>query len=123
MSVQSRAEATYRDLRTDPEVSHASAMITALQLQANTGATQAELDVMADHLMSLTDPARRWYAGQLPTFEEIRARAYGEIGDVLDTLRSDWLPGHGPTGTQADALADARELLAQAKTALNRAAR
>jgi hypothetical protein len=63
-----------------------------------------------------------WYDGDLPTVEEIRARAYREIGDTLDTLRSDWLPGHGPTDDQADALDQARDLLAQAKQALNRAA-
>lgn len=66
---------------------------------------------------------RSWYAGELPTFEEIRAEAYGEIGDVLDTLRSDWLPGRGPDDDQADALAEARRLLIAAKEALNRAAR
>lgn len=63
-----------------------------------------------------------WYAGELPTFEEIRRRAFGEIGDVLDTLRSDWLPGHGPDDDQADALHEARRLLADAKAALDRAA-
>jgi hypothetical protein len=64
-----------------------------------------------------------WQANTLPTVEEIRARAYAEIGDVLDTLRSDWLSGHGPDDAQSGALADVRDLLTQAKYALGRAAR
>ncbi len=64
-----------------------------------------------------------WHARALPTVEEIRARAHAEIGDVLDTLRSDCLPGHGPNDAQSNTLADVRDLLAQAKYALSRAAR
>lgn len=63
-----------------------------------------------------------WPARTRPTVEEIRARAYAEIGDVLDTLRSDWLPGHGPNDAQSRALADVRDLLTRAKYALSRAA-
>ena len=59
---------------------------------------------------------------QLPTFEDIRQDAYRELGDVQDGLRSDWRPGAGPTQAQARALADAKEHIAQAKAALNRAA-
>lgn len=67
--------------------------------------------------------SRRWYSGVLPTFEEIRAEAYRVLGDAQDVLLSDWLPGAGPTDSQADALRDARLALADAKSALNDAAR
>ena len=56
----------------------------------------------------------------LPSFEEIRASAYAGIGDIQDSLRSDWLPGTA-TREQADELAEARRHLAAAKDALNRA--
>ena len=59
---------------------------------------------------------------ELPTFDDIRRRAYRELGDVLDTLRSDWRPGTGPTSTQATARHEAFGHLAQAKAALDRAA-
>lgn len=56
---------------------------------------------------------------ELPTFHQIRDRAYALLGDVQDELRSDWRPGTGPTKQQGEA----RELVAQAKNVLNRAAR
>jgi hypothetical protein len=66
-------------------------------------------------------PVTRWYAGDLPTVEEIRSHAFGQVGDVLDTLRSDWQDG--PTVDQAAALAEARRALEAAQAALDRAAR
>lgn len=59
----------------------------------------------------------------LPTFEEIRRNAHGELGDVLDGLRSDCAPGKGPTDTQADALQQARAHIALARQKLDQAAR
>jgi hypothetical protein len=59
----------------------------------------------------------------LPTFEQIRARAYGVLGDAEDWLRSDWRPGTGPTRPAAAALQRARVCIARAKAALNDAAR
>lgn len=59
----------------------------------------------------------------LPTFEQTRREAHGQLGDVEDTLRSDWAPGTGPTAAQADAAAEARKYIALAKAALDRAAR
>ena len=59
----------------------------------------------------------------LPTFHDIRDRAYAALGDVQDELRSDWRAGHGPTPAQREALNKARKLIAQAKDALNEAAR
>ena len=59
----------------------------------------------------------------LPTFHEIRNTAYAALGDVQDELRSDWRSGTGPTPDQRAALDEARKLIAQAKTALNKAAR
>ncbi|MGL5826650.1 MAG: hypothetical protein ACRCYU_17840 [Nocardioides sp.] len=58
----------------------------------------------------------------LPTFEDIRRRAHGLLGDVEDELRSDWRHGTGPTRYQANAAIEARELIAQARAALDRAA-
>jgi hypothetical protein len=57
----------------------------------------------------------------LPTFEDIRARAYAVLGDAADWLRSDWRPGTGPTTEAARAVADARAAISTAKAALNRA--
>lgn len=45
------------------------------------------------------------------------------LGDVEDELRSDWREGNGPDREQAEALRDALQAIAQAKAALNRAAR
>lgn len=59
---------------------------------------------------------------RLPTFEEIRVRAYGLLGDAEDVLRSDWRPDAGPSRAQALAMHAARKHIAAAKTALNRAA-
>lgn len=58
----------------------------------------------------------------LPSFEDMRAAAYAELGDVEDGLRSDWAPGTGPTSKQAAYLRDARVHIARAKTSLDRAA-
>lgn len=83
-----------------------------------------ETQAMAEGwLRPLAGDDRSWDVGLLPTFEEIRAEAYRQIGDVLDTLRSDWLPGTGPDDDQASALAETRRALVAAKDALNRAAR
>lgn len=59
----------------------------------------------------------------LPTFEQIRRTAHGELGDVEDLLRSDWASGRGPTDGQADALTEVRQHIAAAKAALDRAGR
>lgn len=59
---------------------------------------------------------------ELPTFEEMRQRAYVLLGDAEDELRSDWRTGTGPTPEQGRAARGPRELIAQAKAALNRAA-
>lgn len=59
----------------------------------------------------------------LPTFEEMRRNAHRLLGDAQDELRSDWRPGAGPTDEQADAVALARQYIAKAKAALDRAAR
>lgn len=59
----------------------------------------------------------------LPSFEEMRHRAFSLLGDAEDELRSDWRPGTGPTVDQGRAAAEARKLIAQAKQALDRAAR
>jgi hypothetical protein len=58
----------------------------------------------------------------LPTFNEMRSNAYAMLGDVEDELRSDWREGSGPNRGQAEALREARQAIAQAKEALNRAA-
>jgi hypothetical protein len=62
-------------------------------------------------------------AEQLPTFEEMRQRAFALLGDAEDELRSDWRPGTGPTPEQGHAAGEAKQAIAQAKAALNRAAR
>lgn len=58
----------------------------------------------------------------LPTFEDIRLEAYKSLGDAQDWLRSDWRSGTGPTAEQGAAAREARQLIAQAKDALNLAA-
>ena len=60
-------------------------------------------------------------AEELPTFDEIRSKAFAMLGDVEDELRSDWRAGAGPSSEQAEALPDARRAIAQAKAALDRA--
>jgi hypothetical protein len=59
----------------------------------------------------------------LPTFEQTRREAHGQLGDVQDTLRSDWAPGAGPTDAQATALQEAGRYIALAKAALDKAGR
>lgn len=59
----------------------------------------------------------------LPTFEDMRRRAFAKLGDVEDELRSDWRSGTGPTTAQAKAAQEARLHIVKAKNALNRAAR
>ena len=59
----------------------------------------------------------------LPTFEEMRRNAHRLLGDAQDELRSDWRDGTGPTSQQAEDLYDARQHIAKAKDALDRAAR
>jgi hypothetical protein len=58
-------------------------------------------------------------AEQLPTFEEMRQRAFALLGDAEDELRSDWRPGAPEQGRAAG---EAKQAIAQAKAALNRAA-
>ena len=60
---------------------------------------------------------------ELPTFQKMRRNAYGMLGDVEDELRSDWREGTGPTKAQAEAAHRARDLIVQAKAALDEAAR
>lgn len=62
-------------------------------------------------------------AEPLPTFDEIRSNAFAMLGDVEDELRSDWRDGTGPSHEQGEALREARRAIAQAKAALDRAAR
>lgn len=59
----------------------------------------------------------------LPTFQDMRRRAHKLLGDAEDELRSDWRSGTGPTREQSQAALEARQLIAQAKAALDRAAR
>ena len=59
----------------------------------------------------------------LPLFEEMRRHAHRLLGDAEDELRSDWAPGSGPTDRQAAALSEARQHIARARAALDRAAR
>ncbi|MDO8183948.1 hypothetical protein Q5424_08365 [Conexibacter sp. JD483] len=57
-----------------------------------------------------------------PTWEEMRADAYRQIGDAADALRSDWRADAAPTRAQLDARSEALDHIANAKAALNRAA-
>jgi hypothetical protein len=59
---------------------------------------------------------------RLPTFQEMRRDAQRSLADALDFLRSDWVEGHGPTAAQAKAVSEARQAIASAKNALDRAA-
>lgn len=59
----------------------------------------------------------------LPTFEDIRARAYGLLGDAADWLCSDWRPDGGPTRAGNNARLQAVRAIAAAKVALDAAAR
>jgi hypothetical protein len=82
----------------------------------------AVLDAAADK----TAPTRHGgspMSRDLPTFDDIRRRAHGLLGDVQDELRSDWRPGTGPTRAQANHVAAARRHIAAAKAALDRAGR
>lgn len=60
---------------------------------------------------------------ELPNFEDMRRRAHRLLGDAEDERRSDWRSGTGPTHEQSQAALEARQLIAQAKAALDRAAR
>lgn len=60
---------------------------------------------------------------ELPTFEDMRHRAFALLSDAEDELRSDWQTGAGPTIEQGQAASEARRLIAQAKAALDKAAR
>lgn len=62
-------------------------------------------------------------AEPLPTFDDIRSNAFAMLGDVEDELRSDWREGAGPDHEQAAALREARQAVAKAKEALDRAGR
>jgi hypothetical protein len=59
----------------------------------------------------------------LPTFEEMRSNAFRMLGDAEDELRSDWRSGAGPSKEQAQAASEARQHIAAAKAALDRAGR
>jgi hypothetical protein len=60
-------------------------------------------------------------AQELPTCEDMRSNAFALLGDAEDELRSDWRDGTGPTHEQAEALREARQAIAKAKAALDRA--
>jgi hypothetical protein len=60
---------------------------------------------------------------ELPTFDDICSNAFVMLGDVEDELRSDWRSGAGPTSGQAQAMREARQAIAAAKAALDRAGR
>lgn len=60
---------------------------------------------------------------ELPTFDDMRSNAFAMLGDAEDELRSDWREGTGPNPDQADALREARQAIAHAKAALDRAGR
>lgn len=62
-------------------------------------------------------------ARRLPTFEEIRRDAHKELGDVEDLLRSDWVPGTGPSPKQAELLSHVRSAIRSARAALDEVAR
>jgi hypothetical protein len=62
-------------------------------------------------------------AQELPTFDDMRSNAFALLGDAEDELRSDWRDGTGPTREQAEALREARQAIAKAKAALDRAGR
>jgi hypothetical protein len=62
-------------------------------------------------------------AQELPTFDDMRSNAFALLGDAEDELRSDWRNGTGPTREQAEALREARQAIAKAKAALDRAGR
>lgn len=62
-------------------------------------------------------------AQELPTFDGIRSNAFAMLGDVEDELRYDWRAGAGPTSEQSQSLRKARQAIATAKAALNRAGR
>lgn len=62
-------------------------------------------------------------AEPLPTFDDIRSNAFAMLGDVEDELRSDWRTGTGPDHEQAEALREARQAIATAKAALDKAGR
>jgi hypothetical protein len=79
-------------------------------------------DIPDPHRVIKEKPMSSIRTSQLPTFEDIRRTAHRELGDVLDGLRSDWRPGTGPNGRQAEALAKARKHIALARAALDEAA-
>jgi hypothetical protein len=57
------------------------------------------------------------------SFEDVRKKSYEDLGDVQETLRSDWIhDANGPTYEQVQALDEARRHLAAAKAALTKAA-
>ena len=62
-------------------------------------------------------------AQELPTFDDMRSNAFALLGDAEDELRSDWRDGTGPTHEQAEVLREARQAIAKAKAALDRAGR
>lgn len=62
-------------------------------------------------------------AEPLPTFDEMRSNAFAMLGHVEDEVRSEWQDGTGPSADQAQALREARQAIAHAKAALDRAAR
>lgn len=61
--------------------------------------------------------------GDLPAFQDSRRRAHRLMSDASDELRSDWRPGAMPTARQYEALRRALHAIAEAKSALDEAAR
>lgn len=58
---------------------------------------------------------------QLPTFSEVRSRAYRLLGDVRDELGSDCRPDAMPTARQRAAVGRALRAIGEAKAALDAA--
>lgn len=58
---------------------------------------------------------------QLPSFAQVRVRAYRLLGDVRDELASDCRPGEQPTARQRAAVGRALRAIGEAKAALDQA--
>jgi hypothetical protein len=62
-------------------------------------------------------------AENLPTFEEMRARAFALLGTQKTSSVQTGSRGTGPTAEQGRAASEAKQAIAQAKAALDRAGR
>lgn len=58
---------------------------------------------------------------QLPSFSEVRVRAYRRLGDARDELASDCRPDAQPTARQSAAVGRALRAIGEAKAALDQA--